>query len=89
AAIYRLACTRIAIEPASLLAVEDAISGIRSAVAAGLRCIGVALHETREGLTGAGAIHVLRDFESVSAHDLERIFAGHDSEELSAPAAGG
>jgi HAD superfamily hydrolase (TIGR01509 family) len=89
AAIYRLACTRIAIEPASLLAVEDAISGIRSAVAAGLRCIGVAMHETREGLTGAGAIHVLRDFESVSAHDLECIFAGHDSEKLGAAAAGG
>jgi HAD superfamily hydrolase (TIGR01509 family) len=89
AAIYRLACTRIAIDPASLLAVEDAISGIRSAIGAGLGCIGVALHETCESLTGAGAIHVLRDFESVSAHDLECIFAGHDSETLGAGAAGG
>jgi len=89
AAVYRLACTRLAIEPASLLAVEDAISGVRSAVGAGLRCIGVALHETRESLTGAGAIHVVRDFESVSAHDLECIFAGHDSGKLGAAVAGG
>jgi HAD superfamily hydrolase (TIGR01509 family) len=34
AAIYRLACNRIGIEPERLLAVEDAISGIRAAVGA-------------------------------------------------------
>ena len=89
AAVYRLACSRIAIERASLLAVEDAISGIRSAVGAGLRCIGVALHETHESLTGAGAIHVLRDFESVSAHDLECIFADRESDKLGVAATGG
>ena len=76
AAIYRLACNRIEIEPECLLAVEDAISGIRAAVGAGLRCVGVALHETRENLTAAGAIHVVRDFQSVSAHDLECILVG-------------
>ncbi|MGB7600532.1 MAG: HAD family phosphatase [Candidatus Sulfotelmatobacter sp.] len=89
AAVYRLACARIAIKPANLLAVEDAISGIRSAVAAGLRCIGVALHETRQTLTLAGAMHVVRDFQSVSAHDLERIFAGGELGKLGAAAAGG
>jgi beta-phosphoglucomutase len=35
AAVYRLACNRIGIEPNRLLAVEDAISGVRAAVAAG------------------------------------------------------
>ena len=73
AAVYRLACNRIGIEPERLLAVEDAISGVRAAVAAGLRCVGVALHETPENLTTAGAVHVVRDFESVSLHDLECI----------------
>ncbi len=76
AAIYRLACNRIEIEPERLLAVEDAISGIRAAVGAGLRCVGVALHETHENLTAAGAIHVVRDFQSVSVHDLECILLG-------------
>ena len=88
AAIYRLACERIEIEPECLLAVEDAISGIRSAVGAGLRCVGVALHETGENLRAAGAAHVVRDFESVSAHDLECIFAGCEPAQPGRMAAG-
>jgi beta-phosphoglucomutase len=73
AAIYCLACRRIEIESAHLLAVEDAISGVQAAIGAGLRCLGVALHETPEKLRAAGAIHVVHNFESVSARDLESI----------------
>lgn len=73
ASIYRLACNRIKFEPKYLLAVEDAVSGVRAAVAAGLGCIAVASHATPESLIAAGAMHVLRDFKSISAHDLERI----------------
>jgi HAD superfamily hydrolase (TIGR01509 family) len=73
AAIYRLACSRIEIRPGHLLAVEDAISGIRAAVGAGLGCVGVASHETGENLAAAGAVHVVRNFESVSVQDLECI----------------
>jgi HAD superfamily hydrolase (TIGR01509 family) len=76
AAVYRLACNRIGIEPERLLAVEDAISGVRAAVAAGLRCVGVALHETPENLTTAGAVHVVRNFETVSLHDFECVLLG-------------
>jgi HAD superfamily hydrolase (TIGR01509 family) len=71
ASIYRLACKHIKFELECLLAVEDAVSGIRAAVGAGLGCVGVASHEAPESLTAAGAIYVVRDFESVSAHDLE------------------
>jgi HAD superfamily hydrolase (TIGR01509 family) len=78
ASIYRLACSRIKFEPNCLLAVEDAISGVRAAVGAGLGCIGIASHETPESLTTAGAMHVVRDFESVSAHDLERMLLGRN-----------
>jgi HAD superfamily hydrolase (TIGR01509 family) len=83
AAIYRLACSRIGIEPARLLAVEDAISGIRAAVGAGLGCIGVASHESPKKLTAAGALHVLRDFESVSRSDLEGILLRGDRDPVS------
>jgi HAD superfamily hydrolase (TIGR01509 family) len=86
AAIYRLACNRLGIEPWDLLAVEDAISGIRAAVGAGLRCLGVASHESPENLAAAGAIHVVRDFESVSLHDLECILLGCDPAALDAAA---
>ncbi len=78
AAVYQLACSRIGIEPEHLLAVEDAISGIRAAVGAGLSCVGVASHETPENLTAAGAAHVVRDFEAVTAHDLECILLRRD-----------
>lgn len=76
AAIYRKACDRLEIDPRKLLAVEDAISGVRAAVGAGLKCVAIALHETPENLEAAGAIHVLRNFESLKAHDLEDIFTG-------------
>ncbi len=89
ASIYRLAWNRIEIEPEYLLAVEDAISGIQAAVGAGLRCVGVASHETPERLTAAGAIHVVRNFESVSVHDLERIFLGRNPASRLAARAGG
>jgi len=78
ATIYRLACNRIGIEAEQLLAFEDAISGVRAAVGAGLSCVGVASHETSENLTAAGAAHVVRNFEAVAAHDLEGILLRRD-----------
>jgi HAD superfamily hydrolase (TIGR01509 family) len=78
AAIYRLACSRMGIEPEHLLAVEDAVSGIRAAVGAGLRCVGVASHETLKNLIAAGAAHVVRDFEAVTTNDLECFLLGRD-----------
>jgi HAD superfamily hydrolase (TIGR01509 family) len=76
--IYQLACNRLRVAPERLLAVEDAISGVRAAVGAGLRCIGVALHETPENLISAGAAHVVRNFESISLPELECILLRPD-----------
>jgi len=88
ATIYRLACNRIGIEPKRLLAIEDAISGIRAAVGAGLRCIGVASHEKAENLKAAGAVHVVRNFEAVTANQLECILLGRDFPSRQAAAVG-
>jgi len=73
AAIYRLACNRIGIAAEHLLAVEDAISGIRAAVGAGLCCVGLASHDTPENLITAGAAHVVRDFRPVTVNYLESV----------------
>ena len=89
ASIYRLAWNRIEIEPERLLAVEDAISGVRAAAGAGLRCVGIASHETPERLIAAGAVHVVRDFESVSVPELERILLGCNLPSRQSAAAGG
>ena len=68
--VYRLACQRMGIASESLLAVEDAISGIRAAIGAGLRW-----SESRcmrpESLTSGRRGHVVQDFETVSLHELE------------------
>jgi len=39
--VYRLACERLGIDPATAIAVEDSPTGVRAAHAAGLACIGV------------------------------------------------
>ena len=49
-AIYRLVAERLNETPESLLVVEDAVSGVKSARAAGMRCLGVASPERAEAL---------------------------------------
>jgi HAD superfamily hydrolase (TIGR01509 family) len=46
---YRAALARLQLEPAQCLAVEDSARGVAAAVAAGMRCIAVPHHLSREG----------------------------------------
>lgn len=73
-AIYRLAVARMQESPDSLLAVEDAVSGVKAAKGAGLRCIGVAHNGRGELLRAAGASPVIEDFRTLSLTQLEACF---------------
>ena len=73
-AIYRLAAERLAETPESLLVVEDAVSGVKSARAAGMRCLGVASDQRAEALRDAGADPVIADFRSLSLSRLKATF---------------
>jgi HAD superfamily hydrolase (TIGR01509 family) len=73
-AIYRLAAERLAETPGSLLVVEDAVSGVQSARAAGMRCLGVASPQRAEALRDAGADPVISDFRSLSLARLRARF---------------
>jgi HAD superfamily hydrolase (TIGR01509 family) len=73
-AIYRLAAERLAETPESLLVVEDAVSGVKSARAAGMRCLGVASKQRAEALRDAGADPVISDFRSLSLSRLRASF---------------
>lgn len=73
-AIYRLAAERLAEMPESLLVVEDAVSGVKSARAAGMRCLGVASPQRAEALRDAGADPVISDFRSLSLARLKATF---------------
>lgn len=70
-AIYRITCESLHLEPKTVLAIEDAVSGVRAAKGAGLRCVGVAGHETPDELIAAGADCVIEDFHGASKKKLE------------------
>lgn len=73
-AIYRLVATRMQEAPDHLLAVEDAVSGVKAARSAGMPCLGVA-HNGRAGLLRlAGANPIIEDFRSLSFAQLEACF---------------
>lgn len=65
-AIYKLALERFNISPASALAFEDSPSGIRSAVGAGIRTIGIASTHDPQRLYNLGAFKVIPDFTDLS-----------------------
>jgi beta-phosphoglucomutase len=73
-AIYRLVAERLNETPENLLAVEDAVSGVKSARAAGMRCLGIASAERADKLRAAGADPVISDFQSLSLQQLEASF---------------
>jgi beta-phosphoglucomutase-like phosphatase (HAD superfamily) len=73
-AIYLLAAKRLGLTPETLFAVEDAVSGVRSATAAGLKCVGVASATHAESLRAAGADPVVPDFRTLSVNQLQAGF---------------
>ena len=73
-AIYRLVAQRLDEAPEDLVAIEDAVSGVKSAMAAGMRCVGVASAERAEGLRAAGASPVITDFQGFSLDELKAGF---------------
>jgi beta-phosphoglucomutase len=70
-AIYLLVAERLNEAPENLLAVEDAVSGIKAARAAGMRCVGIASADRSQSLRAAGADPVVPDFHSLSLEQLE------------------
>ena len=74
-AIYRLAAERLQEPPQCLLAIEDAVSGVKSARAAGLCCMGVASATKAEALQAAGAHPVFPDFRGLSLARVARAYA--------------
>ncbi len=73
-AIYRLVAKRLDETPESLLVVEDAVSGVKSARAAGIRCVGVASPQRAAALRDAGAHPIISDFRSLSLARLRASF---------------
>lgn len=73
-AIFLLAGQRLAIEPGDLLVAEDAVSGIKAAKAAGMRCLAINTDGRGHLLLGAGADKIIPNFLSISIDDLHALF---------------
>ncbi|HWR36968.1 MAG TPA: HAD-IA family hydrolase [Clostridia bacterium] len=71
---FLLAGERLSLSPRELLVAEDAVSGVKAAKAASMRCLGVSLNGHRRQLLGAGADKVVSDFCSVSVPELSSLF---------------
>ena len=72
-AVYRHACAQLGIEPAAGLAVEDAVAGVRSAVAAGCPTIGNLLfvlpaerEQRAADLLAAGAFALVESWQEIA-----------------------
>ena len=59
---YRAALKKLAAEPGEALAFEDSVSGIASAVGAGIPTVGIASTQSPERLREAGVFMVAKDF---------------------------
>jgi len=73
-AIYLLAAERMKERPDDLLAVEDAVSGVKAARSAGMRCLGIAHNGRADALRLAGANPIIEDFRSLSFSQVRALF---------------
>jgi HAD superfamily hydrolase (TIGR01509 family) len=67
---YRLALEQLQLKPDQALAFEDSIPGLKSAIGAGLRSVGIATSQSADDLLAAGATLVIRDFTDVGLWEL-------------------
>lgn len=72
--IYLLAVARMQLSPESVVVIEDAVSGVQAARAAGMNCLGVAHNGRAKCLLEAGARLVISDFHELSVAKLRRTF---------------
>jgi HAD superfamily hydrolase (TIGR01509 family) len=72
--IFVKAAERLGVAADSLLVVEDAVSGVRAAKSAGMKCLGIAADGRKEKLRAAGADHVVPDFLGLSLVEVQRLF---------------
>lgn len=65
--MFLAAAAALAVEPALCLVVEDAVNGVKAAVAAGSPCLAVTTTATEQALRAAGARWVTPDFSALPA----------------------
>lgn len=74
-AVFVKAAHRLSVDPSELMAFEDAVSGVKAAKSAGMKCVGIAQPDRASILLAAGANHVVPDFRSLSCSKLRELLS--------------
>jgi beta-phosphoglucomutase len=80
-AIYYLSAAQMGIRPENIVVIEDSVSGIKAAKAAGMNCAGIADESRRALLTQAGADTVIPNFIGLTLDRLEMLLSSHGNME--------
>ena len=72
--IFVRAAERLKLPAPNLLVVEDAVSGVKAAKSAGMKCLGIAADGREKKLRAAGADQVVPDFRKLSLREVQRLF---------------
>jgi beta-phosphoglucomutase-like phosphatase (HAD superfamily) len=68
--LFLEAAKRLGVEPGRCWVVEDSVSGVAAAKAAGMRCLGLTTTTTAEAIRSRGADLVVKDLSAVRVEDL-------------------
>jgi HAD superfamily hydrolase (TIGR01509 family) len=72
--IFRKAAEPLGADPANVLVVEDAVSGVKAGKAAGMKCLGIAAAGRAHMLWDAGADHVIPNYSGLQVSDIQQLF---------------
>ncbi len=73
-AIFLRAAEHLRLDPPNALVVEDAVSGVKAAKSAGMKCLGIASDGRSEKLREAGADCVIPDYRNIGLQEVRDLF---------------
>jgi beta-phosphoglucomutase len=72
--IFQRAAEQLEVDPRHVLVCEDAVSGVKAAKLAGMKCLAIAANGRGPLLQQAGADRVISDFTAMNLDDLHALF---------------
>jgi beta-phosphoglucomutase family hydrolase len=74
--LFLEAARRLGVKPANTLVFEDAVSGVKAGIAAGMRVCGITTSEPAEKLIASGALAAIPDFRAIPAAIIDLLARG-------------
>lgn len=71
--VYLISARKLHAEPSDCIAFEDTPSGVKAALAAGMRVVGLATTHTREELSAYPLLRIIEDYEDLTWQELIKL----------------